>query len=101
MERKEWMKDGKRRGKSVKTEVSQETSVPKKEIPNYTNKLPVTGKTNGEKTSVEYNIGDKVYHTKFGEGMIIGIKNGIGNIFFDKEKASKSILLDHPALSKL
>ena len=76
-------------------------SVPKKEIPNYTNKLPITGKTNGEKTSVEYNIGDKVYHTKFGEGMIIGIKNGIGNIFFDKEKASKSILLDHPALSKL
>ena len=33
MERKEWMKDGKRRGKSVKTEVSQETSVQKKEIP--------------------------------------------------------------------
>ena len=33
MERKEWMKDGKRKGKSVKTEVSQETSVQKKEIP--------------------------------------------------------------------
>ena len=29
------------------------------------------------------------------------MKNGIGNIFFDKEKSSKSILLDHPALSKL
>ena len=33
MERKEWMKDGKHKGKSVKTEVSQETSVQKKEIP--------------------------------------------------------------------
>ena len=76
-------------------------SAPKKEIPNYTNKLPITSTPNSEKTSVEYNIGDKVYHTKFGEGMIIGIKNGIGNIFFDKEKSSKSILLDHPALSKL
>ena len=51
--------------------------------------------------STVYQIGDKVYHKKFGEGMIIGIKNGIGNIFFDKEKSSKSILLDHPALSKL
>ena len=76
-------------------------SAPKKEIPNYTNKLPITSTPNSEKTSVEYNIGDKVYHAKFGEGMIIGIKNGIGNIFFDKEKSSKSILLDHPALSKL
>ena len=85
------------------TIVKPELSAPRKEIPNYSNSniLPGPGKTNTDKSNVVYQIGDKVYHKKFGEGMIIGIKNGIGNIFFDKEKSSKSILLDHPALSKL
>lgn len=50
--------------------------------------------------NVEYQIGDEVIHTKFGEGIILGIKNGIGNIFFTKEKCSKSILLTHPSISK-
>ena len=54
-----------------------------------------------ESSNEDYKIGDKVYHVKFGEGMIIGIKNGIGNIFFDKEKSSKNILLNHPTLRKL
>mgnify|MGYP004699636745 CR=1 FL=1 len=48
----------------------------------------------------DYNVGDTVMHDKFGEGMIISMKNGIGNIFFTKDKTSKNIVLNHPALRK-
>ncbi len=71
----------------------------KPQISTQTKTIPFNKNNNSEPT--EYQIGDKVVHVKFGEGIIMGIKNGIGNIFFDKEKASKSILLDHPALKKL
>ena len=47
-----------------------------------------------------FQIGDKVRHLKFGEGIILGIDNGIGNIFFTQEKQSKKILLNHPSISK-
>ena len=48
-----------------------------------------------------FQIGDKVRHLKFGEGIILGIENGIGNIFFTQEKQSKKILLNHPSISKV
>lgn len=51
-------------------------------------------------TISSYNVGDTVIHTKFGEGIIISIKNDIGNIFFKDEKISKSILLTHPSIKK-
>ena len=47
-----------------------------------------------------FQIGDKVRHVKFGDGIILGIENGIGNIFFTKEKQTKKILLNHPSISK-
>ena len=47
-----------------------------------------------------FQIGDKVRHVKFGDGVILGIENGIGNIFFTKEKQTKKILLNHPSISK-
>lgn len=51
--------------------------------------------------STGFKIGDKVCHTKFGEGIILGMENGIGNIFFTKEKQAKKILLNHPSISKV
>lgn len=47
-----------------------------------------------------YNVGDTIIHSKFGEGIIISIKNDIGNIFFKDDKSSKSILLNHPSIRK-
>ncbi len=49
-----------------------------------------------------YKLSDKVCHTKFGEGIIIAINKSqdIGQIFFDSTKDIKSIMLNHPALSK-
>ncbi|MBO4666967.1 MAG: UvrD-helicase domain-containing protein [Bacilli bacterium] len=52
-------------------------------------------------TATGFQIGDKVRHTVFGEGVILGIENGIGNIFFAKEKQTKKILLNHPSISKI
>lgn len=51
-------------------------------------------------TSDTYNVGDTIIHSKFGEGIIISIKNDIGNIFFKDDKSSKSILLNHPSIRK-
>lgn len=57
-------------------------------------------KSEEENNSCDFKISDTVIHTKFGEGIILGIENGIGNIFFKKEKATKKILLNHPSISK-
>ena len=48
----------------------------------------------------KYNIGDKVVHNKFGNGIIIAIDGDIGQIFFDQEKKLTKIMLSHPALQK-
>lgn len=49
----------------------------------------------------KYKVGDKVIHSKFGEGIIIAIESGeIGQIFFDQTKKLTKILLSHPALRK-
>lgn len=61
-----------------------------------TNKLQITNDNIYE----EYRVGDRVIHTKFGEGIIISMKNGIGNIFFTTDKSSKNILLNHPSIRK-
>lgn len=53
-----------------------------------------------KKDETSFKISDTVIHTKFGEGIILGIENGIGNIFFKKEKATKKILLNHPSIKK-
>lgn len=57
-------------------------------------------KSEEENNFCDFKISDTVIHTKFGEGIILGIENGIGNIFFKKEKATKKILLNHPSISK-
>lgn len=51
-------------------------------------------------TNETFNNGDTIIHSKFGEGIIISIKNGIGNIFFIKDKTTKNILLNHPSIRK-
>lgn len=48
----------------------------------------------------EFAPGDKVSHKAFGEGIILDINNGIGNIFFDSDKKMRKILLNHPAITK-
>ena len=68
-----------------------------------TPKLADSGKKNilpPQSSEGEYSVGDTVIHNKFGEGMIISMKNGIGNIFFTRDKTSKNIVLNHPALRK-
>ena len=68
----------------------------------YKNKIEITKPrliTTDKDTG--YQIGDKVHHAKFGDGIILGIENGIGNIFFTQEKQAKKILLTHPSISKI
>jgi len=47
-----------------------------------------------------YHVGDRVIHTKFGEGIIVAINKDIGSIFFDSEHRMVNLLLTHNALSK-
>ncbi len=58
-------------------------------------------KTELKLTDTSYSVGDSVNHDKFGPGIILSIKGDIGTIFFDKQKCSKTILLNHPALKKI
>lgn len=53
-----------------------------------------------EEEQPNYKPGDKVIHSKFGEGIIIAINKDIGQIFFDNTKDIKQIMLNHPALRK-
>lgn len=62
--------------------------------------VEVISRVNDDDDEKEYKISDTVIHTKFGEGIILGIENGIGNIFFKKEKSTKKILLNHPSIKK-
>jgi DNA helicase-2/ATP-dependent DNA helicase PcrA len=50
----------------------------------------------------DYKLSDKVVHQKFGEGIIIAMnkEKDIAQIFFDSSKEIKSIMLNHPALTK-
>ena len=48
-----------------------------------------------------FQIGDKVHHVKFGDGIILGMENGIGNIFFTQVKETKKIILNHPSITKV
>ena len=48
-----------------------------------------------------FQVGDKVHHKTFGDGIILGIENGMGNIFFIELKQTKKILLSHPSISKM
>lgn len=47
-----------------------------------------------------YEIGNLVIHKAFGEGIILSINDGIGSIFFSKDKTTRKILLKHPSLQK-
>ena len=44
--------------------------------------------------------GDTVVHSKFGEGIIVGIDKEIGQIFFASEGRVAKIALSHPSLNK-
>ena len=52
------------------------------------------------KNNDDYAPGNKITHKAFGDGIILDINNGIGNIFFDSDKKMRKILLNHPAVSK-
>lgn len=47
-----------------------------------------------------YSISDVVIHKAFGEGIILSINNGVGQIFFKQEKTTKQINLSNASLSK-
>ena len=51
-------------------------------------------------TTAEYRTGDKVEHTKFGEGVIVNIDDNIATIAFKFGIGIKSIALNHKFLSK-
>ena len=51
-------------------------------------------------TTAEYRTGDKVEHTKFGEGVIVKIDDNIATIAFKFGIGIKSIALNHKFLSK-
>ena len=53
-----------------------------------------------EKPLSGYNTGDVVMHDIFGKGIIIGLEDNVGTIFFDKEKSLKKIMLSAPTLHK-
>jgi len=72
----------------VDQDVSYEKSITKNEVPLKNNETP------------NYQISDKVIHTKFGEGIIIAIEGDIGQIFFNNSKNLTKIMLSHPTLSK-
>lgn len=47
-----------------------------------------------------FNKGDMITHTTFGEGLIINISDGIGQIAFDAPHGIKFLMLNHPAITK-
>ncbi|MDD3999552.1 MAG: exodeoxyribonuclease V subunit gamma [Bacilli bacterium] len=60
-----------------------------------------------DKPRADFAVSDKVYHNFFGPGMIIAIDKhpedsdkDTAQIFFDREKKLKTIMLSHPGLSK-
>ena len=53
-----------------------------------------------KKGDSDYETGNLVIHKAFGEGIILSIKDGIGSIFFNNDKVTRKILLNHPALTK-
>ena len=74
----------------------------KKEITMKNDKYEVAkNRTIKTDATTGFQIGDKVHHTKFGDGIILSMDNGIGNIFFTQEKQSKKILLNHPSITKI
>lgn len=54
-----------------------------------------------EPTNTEYKVGDKVKHTLYGEGIIIAINDGIGQICFSQKGVITKMILNHPTLSKI
>ena len=56
---------------------------------------------NGEKKdSSVYEVGDKIVHKFFGEGIIVSKKENIGTICFAKRKEIKQFDLGHPTISR-
>lgn len=51
--------------------------------------------------NAEYSIGDRVNHTTFGEGVIVGIKGSILQIAFSNKYGVKSLMKGHKAIRKV
>lgn len=58
-------------------------------------------KINIEKVNKSYNLGDKVYHKQFGEGVIVSINEDVLTIGFNHNYGIKKIILNHPSLKKI
>ena len=68
--------------------------------PNEYKSVKPINKKQEVKDSGNYHAGDKVHHTKFGDGIVVSVNGETGSIFFDQEKRMVNILLNHPTLSK-
>ena len=47
---------------------------------------------------LSYNLGDKVFHDIFGQGIIVAIEPEIVTIAFKQEFGIKKVIIGHPAL---
>lgn len=67
--------------------------------------LPKKPKTTKKETTIknasDYKVGDKVIHTTYGEGTIVGINDKMGFIVFTKEGKIGKFDLTHHAISKV
>ena len=64
------------------------------------NKIVSKVKKNIDKT-VEYEVGERISHTEFGEGIIIGIDKSILTVAFPHPIGIKKLMKGHPNITKL
>ena len=51
--------------------------------------------------SIEYGVGDKVHHSVFGTGVILGIETKILTVAFPHPHGIKKVLKGHKSLEKV
>ena len=64
------------------------------------NKIVSKVKKNIDKT-VEYEVGERISHTEFGEGIIISIDKSILTVAFPHPIGIKKLMKGHPNITKL
>ena len=58
--------------------------------------------TSSEDGSMGFAVGDRVYHTKFGEGMVLGVEpGGVVRVFFSALGDQKKLLVDYAPMKRI
>jgi DNA helicase-2/ATP-dependent DNA helicase PcrA len=56
----------------------------------------------GEDTSTGFAVGDRVHHTKFGEGLVLGVEpGGVVRVFFSALGDQKKLLVDYAPMRRI